>query len=846
MSMMGIKDISEERTQKQRDPGREIHTAALVFFLLWLAFLYKFLLGQVLCGGDLVNQYIPYKMFFKEWVHKGIVPLWNPYTFSGRPFQADIQIGMFYPPNLLCLILPIPIFFNVLTFLHLWFASLGSYAFARRFLKHPASRYLFSLCFSFSAFFTARLYSGIVLYIFTAAYIPWILLASEKWAETRNAKSAILFGILLTLQILAGSPQLAFYTWICLGILFLLQGIRSKGASPLWVGYAIAFVLMLALSAVQFIPTKEFIDHSYERQGGARWEYITDGSLHFKSLITFIAPNFFSPPKREDILWASLLGFWEYNGYVGIGPLVLSVLFFFLHPWKKSLPALPGHKTQSRLLRLSLVLFLFWMCLAFGKHSLIFWFFYKFVPGFNRFRVPARLVLYYIMALSFVSSIAFDRFIEIARRSDEDSMKRLRRIPVVLLVIVLLALGISIPFFLSPFPILQWFGVEKFVPMNQVRDTQGPFKDIVLYAKSSILIFDVFLLFSCGLIFLMISQRKRNLPFPYIFLGMIALDLFLFSIFHIETVPLRNFQEKFYPKTELSQFLRSAIEARQRIVWTDDVFWWQYDQNQLELYPNRAMVQGLYDTRGYDPVFLRTYGELFNAVGYLPNERSPGGLLKLEQIHNPHLLSLLNVRYILTYNPDVHPAGCELIKRFPSGLYVYENKNAFGNAFLRNSFPVADEVKDQILKAMWSPKFPHDKWAITQDRNPYMRKPGEKGTQGESVRVLEYAPNRREYEAVVKDSDTLVFSEVYYPGWKIYVDGKPVPSNIVDHALLAVFLPPGAHRVVCLFRPFSFMMGAFISFLTLLGLLIGCIVNLWRTKWKRVENTMPQNPGNPH
>ena len=665
-------------------------------------------------------------------------------------------------------------------------------------------------------------------------------------------KSAIALGFICALQFLAGSPQLAFYTWICLGILFLLQGVRSKGASPLWVGYAIALVLMLALSAVQFIPTKEYMDHSYERQGGAQWEYITDGSLDFKSLITFLAPNFFSPPKREDIFWATLLGFWEYNGYAGIGPLVLSVLFFFLRPWKTSSYSLARDKIQSRFLRLSLAFFLLWMVLAFGKHSLIFWFFYKFVPGFNQFRVPARLVLFYIMALSFASSISLDRLIEIVRQTDEDSMKLLRRIPCVLLVIVLLSLGISIPLFLSPYSFIKWLGVGKFVPLNQIMDPSGPFKDIIFYVKTSVLMFDVFLLLSCGMIFLMISRRKTILPFPTLFLCAAALDLFLFSIFHIETAPLRNFHEKFYPKTELSQFLQKATESRQRIVWTDDVFWWQYDQNQPELFPNRAMVQGLYDTRGYDPVFLRSYGELFNAVGNRPNEQSPGGFLKLEEIHNPNLLSLLNVRYILTYNPDVHPPGCALAKQYPSGLCVYENKNAFGNAFLRNSFPVAEEKKDKILSAMKNPKFPYDKRAITLDYNPYMLKPGEKGTreekgtQGQTVRVLEYTPNRREYEAVVKDSDTLVFSEVYYPGWKIYVDGNLVPSNIVDHAFLAVFLPPGAHRVVCLFRPFSFFLGAFISLLTLAGLFVWGIVNLRRTRWKRAENMTSQNPANPH
>ena len=825
---------------------RAIQRPALILLLLWMCFFFRFFQGRVLCGGDLVNQYIPYKMFFKDCIKQGILPLWNPYTFSGRPFLADIQQGIFYPPNWLCLILPIPIFFNVLTLLHLWFASFGAYMFARRFLKHPASRYLFILCFSFSAFFTARLYSGIVLFIFAGSYIPWIFLAAEKWAEERKGRSAILLGFLLALQILAGSPQPAFYTWISLGILFLLQWSRTKGPRSLWVGYAAAVLLMLALSAVQFIPTKEFIDYSYERQGGAQWEYITDVSLDFKSLISFVAPDFFSPSHREDILWSSLLGFWEYNGYVGIGPLVLCVLFFFLKPWKRISNDPDRGKIQLRLIRLSIVLFLLWLVLAFGKHSWIFWFFYKFVPGFNRFRVPARTVLFYILALSFLSSITLDHLIDLVGMPEELSVKILRRASFVLIFLLVLGFGISVPVLLSPLPFLQWLGIEKFIPLDKIKDSSGPFKDVIFYAKSSMLIFDLFLLLSCGIVFIMVSGRKRSPILPIVFLGMVGLDLFLFGIPKIESAPFRYFQEKFYPKTGLSQFLSASLQPGQRIVWTDDVFWWQYDQNQMELYPNRGMAQGLYDTRGYDPVFFRSYGEFFNAISRRPNEESPGGLLKLEQIRNHPLLSLLNVRYLLTYNPDVHPLGYSLVRQYPFNLCVYENKNAFGNAFLRSSYPVPEDKKDQILKAMRNPMFPYDKWAITLDRNPYMRKPGEKGTLGESVKLLHYSPNRREYEVVVKDSDTLVFSEVYYPGWKIYVDGKPVSANLVDHALLAVFLPPGPHRVICVFRPFSFIMGAFISLLTLLGLFIGWIVYLWRTKWKRAENMTPQNTGNPH
>jgi uncharacterized membrane protein YfhO len=47
----------------------------------------------------------------------------------------------------------------------------------------------------------------------------------------------------------------------------------------------------------------------------------------------------------------------------------------------------------------------------------------------------------------------------------------------------------------------------------------------------------------------------------------------------------------------------------------------------------------------------------------------------------------------------------------------------------------------------------------------------------------------------------LVLSEVYYPGWRAYADGEEVPIYRADHALRAVPLRAGHHRVEMVFNP---------------------------------------------
>ena len=791
----------------------------LFFLILWLAFFYRSFGGHVLSGGDLVNAYIPYKHIFKQFMKQGIFPLWNPYTFSGRPFQADIQNGLFYPPNWLSLVFPIPVFYTIITIIHLWFASLGAYVFSRRFLKKLPPRILFSLVFSFSAYFTTRLYSGVVLFIFTASFIPWILDAAVKWRKERSNSSIIYLGIMMAMQLLAGSPQVAYYTWFSLGVLFLIQLPGPKAKRSLWKGYAGAIILMVAITAIQFLPTKEYIDRSYDRAGGARWEYITNGSLHPRCLITFIAPHFFSHPRREEIFWAPLRGFWEFNGYAGIAPIILSLvcLVFYLRRKKSRSPTLDA---RSRFFLFALILFLLWLLLAFGKYSPVFRLFYMIVPGFNRFREPARIVIYYILALSIFSSLGLQRLMEICYPDNGGKKEDKKPALFSVIIIFIIGMGATLSFFLMPKTILRFFGITNYIPLSVLSESSGAASHFIRAAKNSMALFSVFLFISTFLIMTLIRTGIKYRFLPYILLGSLIVDLFIFGIPQIETVPYRNFYETFYPDSSLSRFLKNASDNHQRIAWTDDVFWWMNDQNQMELYPNRAILKGLYDIRGYDPVFQKSYGEYFNAISFYRGEKSPGGLLSMVRVHNPTLLTLLNVRYLLSYSSKVSPPGWDLVKTYPFGLRVLENTKPAGNAFLARHFPVPYEKEDVVIGILQNPKAPLDRMAFSTGENPREKESLGEGKKEETVKLLSYSPNRREYSVFCHQSDILVFSEKYYPGWRVYVDGEKTRLEVVDHALMGVFINPGQHRIVCVLRPLSFVLGAVITLLTCLFVLL--------------------------
>ncbi len=81
-------------------------------------------------GGDLAPFLYPNYRFAAENLRQGIIPLWNPHLYSGTPFAADIQSGLFYPINLIVFLLVPTLTYQWLEYLaifHFWLAGATMY-----------------------------------------------------------------------------------------------------------------------------------------------------------------------------------------------------------------------------------------------------------------------------------------------------------------------------------------------------------------------------------------------------------------------------------------------------------------------------------------------------------------------------------------------------------------------------------------------------------------------------------------------------------------------------------------------------------------------------------------------
>ena len=120
----------------------------------------------------------------------------------------------------------------------------------------------------------------------------------------------------------------------------------------------------------------------------------------------------------------------------------------------------------------------------------------------------------------------------------------------------------------------------------------------------------------------------------------------------------------------------------------------------------------------------------------------------------------------------------------------------------------------------WTKEFPRESPLIEQYlKGEPLRKAEILSGQGEVI-PLRHGGRSEEVEVRADGEITLLFYTYYYPGWRAYVDGKPVPIRPEGkYGLIALEVPAGRHRILLRFEdtPLRFCS----QILSLISLLIG-------------------------
>jgi uncharacterized membrane protein YfhO len=80
-----------------------------------------------------------------------------------------------------------------------------------------------------------------------------------------------------------------------------------------------------------------------------------------------------------------------------------------------------------------------------------------------------------------------------------------------------------------------------------------------------------------------------------------------------------------------------------------------------------------------------------------------------------------------------------------------------------------------------------------------------------AARFTAYGINGMTLDVSTERDGLLVLSEIWYPGWKAFVDGKETPLYRTDYSLRGIVVPAGRHNLEVVFRPELFARGAALS-----------------------------------
>jgi hypothetical protein len=212
-------------------------------------------------GPDFWQVHQFFKGYMAEALRAGRLPLWNPHVNLGRPFHADHDATIFYPPHLLYLVLDVSVAWALLAVLHVWLALVGMVGLLRH--LGVARRLALGLALGFMA--TAPIVepfqNGLIHYAAGLCYLPWVLLLALRLQDTATWKTAWLLALLVGLQYLGGHPQVCWIT-LC-GATILLVGrrisrpVKLRATSLDLARLVGCCVWGFALAAVQIFPMLE-------------------------------------------------------------------------------------------------------------------------------------------------------------------------------------------------------------------------------------------------------------------------------------------------------------------------------------------------------------------------------------------------------------------------------------------------------------------------------------------------------------------------------------------------------------------------------------------------------------
>ena len=677
---------------------------------------------------------------------------------------------------------------------------------------------------------------------------------------------ATFFGLALSMQIKANHQQITYYLAIMV-ILYAIVEFIVALKNKTFGRFLTASLLLLVIGCVgiatnvnKLLPLAKYTP--YTMRGGSELtqdganakgldlDYATAWSYGWEELPNLMIPNFnggasaqaVDPDKSETIKLLKRAGqrnlketakslpmYWGPQPFTA-GPMYMGAITVFLF-----ILGLCIYRKQEKWWLVAACVIAILM--AVGSHFMPFTAFcFKYLPLYNKFRTVSMALVVLQVALPVLGFLALDSILR-----DNLPAKQLRKG-------VLVAAGIT-----GGFCLLCWLAPGIFGTFSGVSDAQ--MQDVLVDAlvKDRISLFRadagvslILILASAALLIWADASKKaasKGLGRRFV----AAIGICLLVAINMFSVGKRYLNSGHFttPKDFNKPFAERPVD---KIILADEDPQYRVLDLTVNVFNSSVPSYHHKNVGGYSPAKLQRYQDLIDH--YLAAEinglyKAMGTAETLDDVSaymasGAPVLNALNTRYVIVDDdyPPVVNAGAFGPAWFVDDVVVAgspdEEIAMVGSVDLRTTAVVTTDspvkpANDESAPANDGMRPSNDGTVIPSDPSVIPSDPSViPSAVEESIDMVSYAPNRLKYHYSTTQDRIAVFSEIYYPdGWQATVDGEPLDLFRADWTLRAALLPAGEHDVEMYFMPESYRLGAGISRITsilLLLLLLGSIV----------------------
>lgn len=752
--------------------------ALLPFVLFWPVTLGR----MVFAEGDLFFFNYPLLHTIARQWKAGEVPLWNPYIFGGTPLLAQMQGGVFYPPNAIFLLLPEWLAFQLSILLHYALAGVFMFLYSRTLRLTRDASVIAALVFMLGGFTIAHL--GHVSTLRTVPWLPLILCGLESWRRGGGAGSLALGAGAAGCMLLAGHPQIPFYSLITAAAYVTYRAATEPPRRSRLAG-GFLFVLMggCGLAAVQIAPTLAALPE-YLRPSEGSYAYFTHGSLHPLQLVTLAFPAIVDMDRAE------------LSGYVGIATLLLAALGALM-------PAREHDAPRGFLVGVAVVSVL----LAFGDHLPFYSLLFR-VPIYNLFTVPARHWFEFTFAVAALAGAGVDGLRD---PQEPERARKFRRA----LVAVFAGMALAGAAAVATAQHLSLRLPEVIADLSFVS-----LRDPEVWQRLP------FLVLAPGLLFFLPARlRGRSGAWTWALVVLIVADLFSFGGSIYKLYPASVVRE---PPSSLRALARAAQPFRVLTLGEPEEMDLPLAKDLLLRDANA--LWGVESVNGFDSLMLRRVDE---ASGHgMPTYGGVRGPAVYNAPQFRRFMDLLGARYVLSPSGgggDLDPGRYRRVFRDAS-VDVFENVAALPRFF---AVPTALRVSAaEALASLGSGVVAGrafdprglalvemaDQEALQPCQQALLRAPPATPNPSADVALLPSGAADVRLRVRSAQAGLLLHGTNHADGWTAWVDGERAPLHRVDGFVQGACVPAGDHEVSFRYEPRSFRIGAAISLGSLLAL----------------------------